>query len=128
MNTKPFAFRTEYNPALKAYEVYVVEVGFVPAPKGKGEDANGYPIPVIVHETKTTVTVECGAVGMGNMGWKPTIFYKTREAAWKAAAKALAGRKVLTLEETEKAVTARAEKERLERIKFLKAELKRLGA
>ena len=128
MNPAPyFDFRFTYNATLKAWEVEAVGLPYTVYDKNEVLD-HPYNVPRLLKETATTDTVEQKPNGMGDMGFKARTFWKTPLAAWKAAAKTLEGKKALTLEETEKAVAARAEKERLERIKFLKAELKRLGA
>jgi hypothetical protein len=108
---KAFTFDTQYNRSKKAYEVYVTD-GFPGGetiyPKGQTHGIDHpWPVPHIVRETKNTVRVACGGTGMGDPGFDQ-VFYKTEEAAWKAAVNSLKGKKVLTLEETKQVQHLRA--------------------
>lgn len=121
-----FKANTRYNSKLKAYEVHVYFDNFDVQPLGgTGRDEKGlYPVPVIIEETETTATVFEEPCGLGT-GMKPKVFYKTRDAAWKAVAEVLTadGKKVLTLEETANAVIEKTVEDAKERIKKLKREI-----
>jgi hypothetical protein len=129
MTTHPtlYGYRTTYNPTLKAYEVETVTLPFTVY--GKTEKVDGpYHVPRILTETATAVRAEQKPNGMGDMGFKARTFWKTPEAAWKAAVKENPGRKLLTLAETANAVKAREVKEKKARLAELRKEVAKLEA
>lgn len=127
-----YDFCTTYNATLKAYEVAAVPLPFPIFEKER--NANGFHdvwrmaphVPRILTETATAVRAEQHPNGIGDMGFKARTFWKTPEAAWKAAVKANPGRKLLTLAETAEAVKARKVKAKKERLAELRKEAAKL--
>jgi hypothetical protein len=112
VNLTFYDFKQDFNRKFKAYDVTVTEGEVQTQPfGGDGRDAEGiYPVPRVVEETKDTFTVKYAGVGMGDGPWK-RVFYRTADAARRAAVKWLNGAAELT--EDQKAVIDRDEKVRV---------------
>jgi len=107
-----FGFMQDYNRKFKAYDVTVTKGEVKTQPiGGDGLDAEGiYPVPRVVEETKDTFTVKYAGVGMGDGPWK-RVFYRTADAARRAAVKWLNGAAEMT--EKQMVEAARIEKQKV---------------